>query len=94
MSKHTPPYQDTPASAAYMRRRDRCQMAFESGDGREIPTEAITVGLVWSLMHTVKCLAEALNSTRLIMQDKADRDLTGEIVEDARALLAKLEPQK
>ena len=82
----TKPYQDTWASAAYMLRRHRCQMAFESDDGREIPTEAITQGLFWELMDQAR---DALGD---IPHDSPVNLAAG--IQCLRALLAKLEPQK
>ena len=58
--------------------------------GHPIPTENIPEGGFWEMVEEITNLAVSLNSTRFIMENKESRALAGEIVADARALLAKL----
>ena len=74
--------------------------AFHSEDGREIPTEAITQGLVWEMRDLIVSAVEVVSGPAAKRQDIMSalkgHPYDGPIfdLEAARALLAKLEPQK
>ena len=64
--------------------------AFHSPDGREIPTEAITQGLFWEMRDLLHHIGyEPIGNPNTDAMTCLDI-----ITEKARALLAKLEPQK
>lgn len=74
--------------------------AFHSEDGREIPTEAITPGLVWRLIDALEGLIEfeppaLFHSETAEVDDQDHIQLRhGATIRHARALLSKLEPQR
>ena len=91
MAEHTPTPAQLPwAVAEYEARCKACKKAFDSFDGRQIPTEKIEPGLFWEMRDMIEDLTDRIRATIAPTATPRMQDQIP-ILAKPRALLAKLE---
>ena len=75
-------------------RVNACWAAFESGDGRSIPTEQIEPGLFWRMYDFMNALAARLDGTGDAEKEAGNRDYADGFYAEAEAIRAFLDSLK